>query len=105
MFKRLIAPALVFGLAAIAPPVKAEGRLMACGKRAEIVAALQKRYGESAAGVGIAGENRVVELWSSAETGTWTLLMTRTDGVACMMASGEDWTTEKEALAGLGDPS
>lgn len=105
MFKRVIAPALIFGLAAIAPPVLAEGWPVVCGKRADIVSALQKRHGESPIGVGLIGESRMMELWSSTKTGTWTLLITRTDGTACMMASGADWIVQKESLAKLDDPS
>ncbi|QIE54673.1 hypothetical protein G5B40_03990 [Pikeienuella piscinae] len=106
MFKRTIAIALVFGLAAIAPPVSAgEQRAATCGERTSIVAALKKKHGESAAGVGIAGETAVVELWSSAETGTWTILLTRPDGVTCLMAAGHAWAGQSTELAALGDPA
>lgn len=36
------------------------------------------------------GEARL-DLWSANATGTWTLVYTRTDGVACVAASGTGW--------------
>lgn len=35
-----------------------------------------------------------VELWASDRLGTWTMLATRTDGIACVIETGRDWAGE-----------
>lgn len=104
MFKRIIVSALVFGAVAVAPPAKAQ-QAASCGDREKIVDVLQKKHGEAPIGAGLAGETAVVELWSSEKTGTWTLLITRTDGVACLLAAGDAWMEDHRKLAVLGDPT
>lgn len=88
MFKRIATALLVFGMAAIGPPAEAQ---TSCGQRDKIIAKLQLTYGESRAGAGLNGTSSIIEVWASAETGTWTILMSRPDGISCVMASGENW--------------
>lgn len=53
---------------------------------------LEKSYGEKPVGLGVAPQGRqVLELFVS-ETGTWTILMTQTNGMSCITASGTSWT-------------
>ena len=40
--------------------------------------------------VGISGD-AFMQMWTNAETGTWTILMTYTNGYTCAFATGEDW--------------
>jgi len=35
-----------------------------------------------------------VELWASDRLGTWTMLATRADGIACVIETGRDWAGE-----------
>lgn len=51
---------------------------------------LAERYGETRRGVGIMS-GAVTEVFASAETGTWTIIVTRPDGVSCAVAAGEAW--------------
>ncbi len=54
--------------------------------------------------MGNRGES-VTELFTNGKSGSWTILVTRTNGLSCIAASGEDWTvmegelTEKETPA------
>ncbi len=104
MFKRLMSAAFVFGLAAVAPPAFAEGAPQ-CGAREDVVKLLRDKHGEAVTGAGLSGENAVIEIWASPQSGTWTILMTRTDGLTCLMAAGEAWTGAHVDLAKLGDPA
>ena len=63
-----------------------------CNQRGIIVDLLGSKYQEKAVALGLAGNGGVVELYTS-EDGGWTLLLTQTSGISCMIASGEDWTT------------
>lgn len=73
-----------------------------CGPRAEIVAQLEQKYGETRRGVGLQNRGAVTEVFASAETGTWTIMVTRPDGVSCLIGAGEAWLDERPAP---GEPS
>ncbi len=62
-----------------------------CGKRETIVQVLEQTHGEVFAGGGIETEERIYEVWTSDADGSWTILMTKADGVSCVMAAGTDW--------------
>jgi len=89
MYKRVLTAALVFGMAATAPPV-AEAQL-SCGDRNAMVEQLSRTYGEIRQGAGLAGQAALFEVWASNATGTWTILKTTPNGVACVVAVGENW--------------
>ena len=63
----------------------------ACEPRSSMVATLASEYGETRRGVGLAGPTAVFEVWASADTGSWTILKTTPDGLACVMAVGDGW--------------
>ena len=63
----------------------------ACAERGMVVEKLEGRYGEVFAGGGLQNSSAVFELWFSEEKGTWTILMTRPNGLSCIMASGTNW--------------
>ena len=62
-----------------------------CAKRDLVIEKLEAGYGEVFAGGGLQNANSVFEVWFSVEKGTWTILMTRSDGMSCIMASGTNW--------------
>ena len=66
---------------------------IACGERTGMIAGLDRTYGESRRGGGLAGQ-AIVEVWASCKTGTWTILKTTPNGWCCVMASGQGWHDE-----------
>ena len=94
MWKRLISLSLTFGLAATAPPALAQ---TTCGGHETIVQGLATDYQESRIGRGLQSSTSLFEVWRSNEKGSWTILMLRPDGVACVIASGFAWTDELES--------
>jgi len=40
--------------------------------------------------MGVSTNGSLVELYTS-ENGTWTLMLTRPDGVSCLIAAGQNW--------------
>lgn len=89
MFKRLFSAALVFGAAALAPPALAQSS--ACMPRDTLVQKLEVTYGERLTGGGLKNALQVIELWSSDESGSFTVFVTRADGLACIIAAGQNW--------------
>jgi hypothetical protein len=91
MFKRLFSAALVFGAAALAPPAMAQSP--ACLPRAALVKSLETIHGEYLTGGGLQNASHVLEVWSSDKTGSFTVFITRADGLSCIVATGQNWHT------------
>jgi hypothetical protein len=86
----------------LALPAAAEGP--ACGPRGAVVARLASHFGETRRGIGMGTDGRrVVEVFASSATGTWTILVTLPDGRACLVASGRHWEDRMDDLAHLAD--
>lgn len=84
----LISSALL-GLATAPAHAQNQRMNMLCGERTAIVNTLTGRYGEQVHGMGLANQNRIVEVYVSEETGTWTITVTSADGTTCLMAAGQ----------------
>ncbi len=76
-----------------------------CGPRQVVVERLQGHYGETRRSIGMATQGRVVEVFASAESGTWTITVTLPNGMTCLVASGQAFETLTEAPAPDGTPS
>ena len=74
-----------------------------CGTRTSLIAKLDKGFGEQPVAIGLASTGNVLEVLISAD-GTWTILITNPDGLACIAATGEHWQTLKK-LKGAGETS
>jgi hypothetical protein len=76
----------------LAWPVTAQAQGGPCLPRAVAIAKLAQTYQEQQVGIGVTTRGgSVVELFVS-ERGTWTILMTRADGISCITAAGENWS-------------
>ena len=89
MYKRLFASAIIFGMAAIAPPVQAQ---VACADRDDIVTRLEGNFHEVQLATGLQANGVLVEIWASPGTGTWTIFLTSPDGTSCITSSGAELT-------------
>ena len=90
MYKRLFTAAIIFGAAALAPPALAQGPAT-CLERAKLTEVLQGTYHEIPRGAGLLSPVQMFEIWTSPATGSFTVLITRPDGVACIIAAGRLW--------------
>jgi hypothetical protein len=95
MFKRLLSTALVFGAAALAPPAPAQ--TVQCLQREALVEKLTTTYHEEMTGGGLQNPQQLLEVWSSDSTGSFTVFITRPDGVSCILASGLYWNSVTSA--------
>ena len=83
-------------LLATTTDVAAQGRN--CGPREAVVTRLAEGYGEVRQSVGIGSNNAVVEVFASAETGSWTITVTAPGGMTCLVAAGQEFEELAEAL-------
>ena len=89
-FGRRAVLSVVSLLLTLAAPAAAQ-QLGPCAPRADAVAKLAAGYGEVQAGIGLgAGGRSVVELYVS-ESGSFTILVTQPNGLACIAAAGDGW--------------
>ncbi|MXU64913.1 hypothetical protein [Oceanomicrobium pacificus] len=102
MFKRLLSLALVFGAVSTAPPLYAQS---VCGDRDSVIDQLESRFGEVHAHSGLTGPGALLEIWTSPETGSFTVLMTRPNGSTCVMTTGEHWLDRAATMPVMGDPA
>ncbi|WP_109313839.1 MULTISPECIES: hypothetical protein [Ruegeria] len=104
MFKRLFAITLTFGMAATAPPAFAKS----CAQREHVVAKLQSSYSEELVFGGLQktrGASAVMEVWTSKETGSYTVLVTQANGISCIVAVGTDFFEAIPKIELKGEPS
>ena len=74
-----------------------------CAPRDAVVARLAETYGESRQAIGLGGNNAVMEVFASEESGSWTITVTMVNGMTCLLASGQAFETLAEALPALGN--
>ena len=70
----------------LATPIAAQQR---CGPRADVMSVLAERYGETRQAIGLTADSRVMELFASDESGTWTITATSANGITCLVGSGK----------------
>lgn len=70
-----------------------------CNKRAEVLAELSKKYKEAPVAVGLASNGNLLEILTSEDGATWTIIQTTPKGVSCMVAAGESWQRHEPQLA------
>jgi len=86
----------------LAPALPAQAQ-SACGPHSSFSAQLADTYRETRRGGGLAGPTAFFEVWASSATGTWTILMVRPNGLACIMAQGDGWRDADDVPLERGD--
>ena len=100
---RLLTTAILTATLAIAAATPAAAQMRAaCLPHETAVNKLERGYGEQRVGLGIGPSGSAVYELYVADTGTWTILVTRPNGLSCIAASGDSWMTSP-LLAG--DPT
>jgi hypothetical protein len=101
---RLVLLLLVQALALIEPRQAAADpeRRLPCADYAEVRRQLGTRYGEAPVSMGLQADGRLVQVFASLQSGSWTIVTTAPSGLACIVAAGRSW----ESLpAKTGDPT
>ena len=62
-----------------------------CDERSDVLATLAKKYQEAPVAVGLTSSGGLVEILTTSDGSTWTIIVTTTDGVSCLVATGEGW--------------
>lgn len=71
-------------------PAMAAGN-MACSKRDDVLSQLGSKYKEAPSAVGIANNGGLIEVLTSDDGSTWTIIVSMPNGTSCLLAAGEHW--------------
>ncbi len=65
----------------------------ACTTRSAVAAQLAGDFAEAPVAAGLVSSGAVIEVFTSDDGSTWTIVLTRPEGTSCLVAAGEAWVT------------
>ena len=80
--------AAAVALAASASAAQAQQR---CYEHSKVLDQFLKTYKEAPIATGLTRDGRMLEVLSSGDTGTWTIVLSKPNGVTCVVMAGEAW--------------
>lgn len=83
-----------------AVPAMAQG---VCMDQHELHDRLAEKWHEAPVSAGLAGDGKLVQVYSSPEGETWTILLTTPEGRSCIIGSGRFWLKDHSGPHGKGD--
>ncbi len=90
---------LTFGLGLLAIGAgQAAAQSGNCAPRQVVLDRLSETYGETRQSMGLGSSGRVMEVFASDASGSWTITVTLPNGMTCLMASGQSFETLAEAI-------
>ena len=92
MITRMVA-ILAFGVLVFSAPAGTveQAGTATCESRAAVLDFLSTKYAEAPVAKGVAKNGGLVEVLTSDAGSTFTIIVTRPDGVTCMVAAGRGW--------------
>jgi hypothetical protein len=99
-----ISGALLAVLGFIPSGATAQAIAQLCGERSEIVGNLAEKYEENQIALGVTDAGGLVEVLSTRDGETWTIIVSMPDGKSCLLAVGQGWreVKAKPILTGAG---
>jgi hypothetical protein len=101
VFLRLLTAAF---LAAFALPTLAQPAGQFCAPRAVIASKLAADHHERLVGVGVLADDALLEMYATPGGETWSLLVTYSTGISCLVIVGKNWQQVAGAPPGLRRP-
>jgi len=71
---------------------------VSCGQRDKIVEWLAVEYKEAPIATGVSSKGRLIEVLSTHDGDTWTVIVTSPDGDSCVIASGQGWRAKPHEI-------
>ena len=93
-----LVPALTLGSFETAAQVEAQA---SCSPRNDVLGHLAKKYGEAPVALGVTNKGGLVEVLTTGDGNTWTIIVSTPNGTSCMVAAGEGWRTKNYDAAEL----
>ena len=64
---------------------------MQCHQHKEVLGKFADAYHESPVAGGLTQDGRLLQVLSSGDDGTWTIVLSKPDGLTCVIMAGEAW--------------
>ena len=100
MIARILSMTTALACLAAAPSAAQSAQ---CAPRDTVVQRLAEAYGETRQSMGLGADNAVVEVFASATSGSWTITVTGTNGITCLIAAGQAFETMADSLPAPGN--
>lgn len=88
-------PTWMIGLALVAGLVSATSAALAqsqpCDQRKNVLGHLAKKYQEAPIAIGVTSTGSLVEVLTTGDGETWTIIVSSPNGMSCLLAAGEGW--------------
>jgi hypothetical protein len=91
--------ALLIGAAAIGSPALADQAPTACGPHTEVIKALGDKFHETQAATALTSAGTLLEVLTARDGSTWTIIVSRPDGLSCIVAAGQNWQDKANQAA------
>ena len=62
-----------------------------CDQRKRVIGHLADKYHEAPVAIGVTNAGGLVEVLSTGDGQTWTIIVSNPDGMTCLLATGEGW--------------
>jgi hypothetical protein len=82
-----IASAMLLG------PTGALAQTQQCDQRTKVLGHLAQKYKEAPIAVGVTSSGGIVEVLTTGDGDTWTIILSTPNGTSCLVAAGEGWRT------------
>ena len=89
----------LLGPALAAPAQPLPGVRPPCFDYREVVRQLGATYQEAPASLGLQSNGNVLQVFTSAASGSWTIVSVLPSGSACVLAAGQNWEDVEPAAA------
>ena len=80
--------ALLLGASSVSRPAQSQ---TICFAHVDLVKELHSKHSEAPVSIGLARNGGLIEVFSTDDGSTWTIVITKPDGTSCVMATGEAW--------------
>ncbi len=84
-----------FAAAALLGPVGAhaqtKSQTLLCDQRASIIGHMAEKYREAPVAIGVTSTGSIVEVLTTGDGTTWTIIVSNPNGTSCLIAAGEGW--------------
>jgi len=86
MWKTVITTGAILALSASAASAEPQ-----CNTRDSVIKQLSDKYREAPVALGVTHNGGLIEVLSTGEGKTWSIIITSPQGMSCLVAAGEGW--------------
>jgi hypothetical protein len=96
----LASTAVLLSVGLSSPVAAASDSPQYCGPRKALIKELSQRYHEVQVAIGVSNNGSLVEVLTSKDGLTWSIMISKPNGASCLVSVGEGWETLRHASSG-----